>query len=32
MCVINRKLNFENYKNCLEAAKAENKRNHLEKN
>ena len=31
MCVIKRKLKFENYKNCLEAIKLENKV-HLEKN
>ena len=31
-CVIKRKLNFENYKNCLEASHLENKINHLEKN
>ena len=30
-CVINRRLNFENYKNCLEPAQIENKINHLEK-
>ena len=32
MCVIKRKLKFENYKNCLEATHLENKINHLEKN
>ena len=31
-CVINRKLEFENYKNCLEATQLENNINHLEKN
>ena len=31
-CVIKRKLKFENYKNCLEAAQTENELNHLEKN
>ena len=31
-CVINRKLKFEDYKNCLEAAQIENKINHLEEN
>ena len=30
-CVIKRKLNFENHKNCLEATKPENKINGLEK-
>ena len=30
--VINRKLKFENYENCLEATQLENKVNHLEKN
>ena len=29
--VIKRKLKFEDYKNCLEAAQVENKINHLEK-
>ena len=29
-CVIKRKLQFENYKNCLEATKLENKVNYLE--
>ena len=28
MCVIKRKLKFEDYKNCVEAAKIENKMNH----
>ena len=32
MCVIKRKLKFENYKNCLEAVQLENKINHTEKN
>ena len=32
MCVIKRKLKFQNYKNCLEATLLENKTNHLEKN
>ena len=31
-CVIKRKLKFQDYKNCLEAAQIENKINHLEKN
>ena len=31
MCVIKRKLKFENYKNCFEATNFENKTNHLEK-
>ena len=31
-CVIKRKLKFESYKNCLEAAQIENNINHLEKN
>ena len=31
MCVIKRKLKFENYKNCLEATQLENKINHLKK-
>ena len=31
-CVIKRKLKFENYKSCLEAAQIENKINYLEKN
>ena len=30
--VIKRKLQFENYKNCLEATHLENKINYLEKN
>ena len=30
--VIKRKLKFQDYKNCLEAAQIENKINHLEKN
>ena len=30
MCLIKRKLKFENYKNCLEATQIENKTNHLE--
>ena len=30
--VIKRKLKFEYYENCLEAAQIENKLNHLEKN
>ena len=29
-CVIKRKLKFQDYKNCLEAAQIENKINHLE--
>ena len=32
MCVIKRKLKFENYKNCLKATQFENKIKHLEKN
>ena len=32
MCVIKRKLTFENYKKCLEATHIENKINNLEKN
>ena len=32
MCVMKRKLKFENYKNCLEATQLENKINHLGKN
>ena len=32
LCVIKRKLKFENYKNCLEATQLENKINYLEKN
>ena len=31
-CAIKRKLNFENYKNCLEVSQLENKISHLEKN
>ena len=31
-CVIKRKLKFQDYKNCLEAAQIENKINHLQKN
>ena len=31
-CVIKRKLKFEDYKNCLEAAQIENIINHLERN
>ena len=31
-CVIKRRLKFEDYKNCLEAAQIEKKINHLEKN
>ena len=31
-CVIKRKLIFQDYKNCLEATKIQNKINHLEKN
>ena len=31
-CVMKRKLKFQDYKNCLEAAQFENKINHLEKN
>ena len=31
-CVMKRKIKFENYNNCLEASKLENKINHLEKN
>ena len=31
-CVIKRKLKFQDYENCLEAAQIENKINHLEKN
>ena len=30
ICVIKRKLKFENYKNCLEAIELENKVKHLE--
>ena len=32
MCVIKRKLKFENYKNCLEGTQLNNKTNCLEKN
>ena len=32
MCFMKRKLKFEDYKKCLEAAQIENKINHLEKN
>ena len=32
MFAIKRKLKFEDYKNCSEAAQIENKINHLEKN
>ena len=31
-CVIKRKLKFQDYKNCLEAAQIENEINHLGKN
>ena len=31
-CLIKRKLNFEKFKNCLEATQLDNKINHLEKN
>ena len=31
-CAIQRKLNFEDYKHCLEAAQQGNKTNQLEKN
>ena len=31
-CVIKRKIKFEDYKNCFEATKIENKINQLEKN
>ena len=31
-CVIKRKLKYENYKNCLEAAKLKNEIKYLEKN
>ena len=31
-CLINRKLKFENYKNCLGATQLENKINYLERN
>ena len=30
-CVLKRKLNFQDYKNCLEAAQIESEINHLEK-
>ena len=30
-CIIKRKLNFADYKNCLRATQFENKINHLEK-
>ena len=30
-CVLKRKLQFENYKNCLEATQLDNKRNYIEK-
>ena len=30
-CVIKRKFNFQDYRNCLEAAQIENKLNHLKK-
>ena len=30
-CVIKRKLNFQNYKNCLKATQLDNKINYLEK-
>ena len=30
-CVINRKIKFQDYNNCLEAARIENEINHLEK-
>ena len=32
MCIIKRKLKFQHYKNCLEAAQIKNKINHFEKN
>ena len=32
MCVMKKKLKFENYKNCLEATQLENKIKYLEKN
>ena len=32
ICVIKRKIKFENYTNCLEASQLENKINYLEKN
>ena len=31
-CFIKKLLNFEDYKNCLEAAQLKNKENHLRKN
>ena len=31
MCVVKRKLKFENYKNCVAATQLENKINHLKK-
>ena len=31
MCIIKRRLKFENYKNCLEAGKLKNKSNYIEK-
>ena len=31
-CAIKRKLEFENYRNCLEVTQPENEINHLEKN
>ena len=31
MCVIKRRLKFENYENCLEAGKLKNKSNYIEK-
>ena len=31
-CVVNRKLKFQDYRNCLEAAQIENKINHSQKN
>ena len=30
-CVIKRRLKFQDYKNCLEAAQTENKVNHLKR-
>ena len=32
MSTLNRKLKFQDYNNCLEAAQIKNKTNHLEKN
>ena len=32
MCVIKRKIKFQDYKNCLEAAQIKNKLNHLAQN